>query len=270
MPDSRKFQRPRTTWRVWVVMRPFRGNRWSSQMSVFIPVCVHGAVRPCKGSSERTRRSRAFPHGRAQASGRGGNLGWVCLGEENQPALGSAGSGLEWGCITGRPAWATLSLDRELALESPSTDGSTDWPQREGDGTCSSLSTAFHLGRDQDPQRARAGPGAVAGGWQEGLWCQPVFQETSRGQPGYQPLRRAGCHGKSGESSGGRWFQRQGRRTWWGILSGGGHHCAWLERGLRKQHDDLGLQDIRKSPTNIFDRRSSRDSCKNLWSRGFI
>lgn len=97
-------------------------------------------------------------------SGRGGNMGWVCLGEESQPALGSAGSGLEWGCITGRPGWATLSLDRELAPENPSTDGSTDWPQREGDGTWSSLSTAFHLGRDQDPQRPRARPGAVAGG----------------------------------------------------------------------------------------------------------
>lgn len=62
-----------------------------------------GAVTPCKGSSERTRRSRAFPHGCVQASGRGGNLGRICLGKESQPALGSAGSGSEWGYITGRP-----------------------------------------------------------------------------------------------------------------------------------------------------------------------
>lgn len=73
----------------------------------------------------------------------------------------------EWlgmGLYNGQARMGHLSLDTELALESPSTDGSTDWPQREGDGTCSSLSTAFHLGRDQDPQRPRARPGAVAGG----------------------------------------------------------------------------------------------------------
>lgn len=246
-------------------MRPFRDNRWSSQISLFIPVCVqwssHTLQRQLrKDKKEQDFSSRVCPSVWKRRELGKGVFGW---GEPTSPWKRREWLGV--GLYNGQARMGHPQPGHgaaALALENSSTDGSTDWPQREGDGTRSSLSTAFHLGRGRDPQRPRARPGAVAGDWQEGLWCQQVFQETSRGQPGYQPLCWAGCHGKSWESSWRKVVPVAGKEDVVGILSGGGRHCAWSESGLRKQHGDRGLQDVRKSPANVFEHRSSRDSCK--------
>lgn len=84
------------------------------------------------------------------------------------------------------------------------TNGSTDWLHRKGDTTCFHLSTAFHLGRDQNPQRPWPRSGAMAGDRQEGLRCQQVCQATPWRQPSYQALRWARCYGKMWEDGGER------------------------------------------------------------------
>lgn len=96
--------------------------------------------------------------------------GCVWVRGANQPRI--TGSGLERDFIAGRLRWFTLCLDTVLKLRlvrlstnctSTSTDGSTHWLHRKGDTTRFSLSAAFHLGRDQDPQWPWARTGAMAG-----------------------------------------------------------------------------------------------------------
>lgn len=125
---------------------------------------------------------------------------------------------MEWGCITGRPGWATLSLDTELRRwhwRIPARMAPQTGPSEKGTGPVPAFPQLFTW----EEVGIRNGRGQ---GQEQWLVIDRKVYDVSKFSKRHPGGSRVISHYagqdatvRAGKAVGGRWFQWQGRRTWW-------------------------------------------------------